>query len=422
MNILMMTNAYKPLVGGVERSLEIFTDAYRARGHRVLIVAPDQPRCDPAETDVVRVPAICNFNGTDFSVRLPVPGALDTALADFRPDIVHSHHPFLIGDTALRVAARCRIPIVYTNHTFYERYTHYVPIDSPAMKRFVVSLSTAYANLCDRVFAPSESVAAIIKDRGVETPVDIVPTGIHVEDFQRGDGRGFRKKHGIPEEGFLVGFVSRIAPEKNMAFLSEAVAEVLAEETRAHFLLVGSGPSRDEVLALFRSAGCAERVCAAGTLQGRDLADAFHAMDVFVFASLSETQGIVLAEAMSAGVPVIALDAPGVREVVEENHNGRLVCDRTVRSFAEAVRGVMHLPPQEAQRLGTRAIETAKRFSIDRCAEDALSAYGDLTAAGGAYTGEEQDTMWEDAKRKIRAEWDLLAAKSTAAGDVFAAE
>src|SRR3990172_3888517 len=127
MNIVMFTNTYTPHVGGVARSVEAFSGAYRRRGHRVLVVAPefaDQPQ---HEEDVVRIPAIQNFNGSDFSVVLPVPGSLDDVLDAFKPDIVHAHHPFLLGNTAVRVARFRELPLVFTHHTLYEQYTHYVP-------------------------------------------------------------------------------------------------------------------------------------------------------------------------------------------------------------------------------------------------------------------------------------------------------
>ena len=117
MNILMLTNTYLPHVGGVARSVEAFKRVYDARGHRVLVVAPDVPDIGDDEEDVIRVPAIQNFNGSDFSVRLPIPGFLLSAVRDFRPDLVHSHHPFLLGDTALRIATHFDVPLVFQHHT-----------------------------------------------------------------------------------------------------------------------------------------------------------------------------------------------------------------------------------------------------------------------------------------------------------------
>ncbi len=142
MNILMMTNTYLPHTGGVARSVAWFSEEYRRQGHRVLVVAPTFPHAPAEEPDVIRLPAIQNFNGSDFSVRLPAPGLLVGALDRFEPEIVHSHHPFLTGDTALRVASSRNLPLVFTHHTMYEHYTHYVPGDSPPLRRLSERLAT----------------------------------------------------------------------------------------------------------------------------------------------------------------------------------------------------------------------------------------------------------------------------------------
>jgi glycosyltransferase involved in cell wall biosynthesis len=130
MNLLMMTNTYSPFVGGVARSVESFTEEFRRRGHRVMVVAPASPGAHKSEADVLRIPAIQKFNGSDFSLRLPVPGFLFSALEKFRPDVVHSHHPYLLGDTALRISALRNVPLVFTHHSMYEKFTHYVSGDS----------------------------------------------------------------------------------------------------------------------------------------------------------------------------------------------------------------------------------------------------------------------------------------------------
>src|SRR5688572_20475289 len=140
MNVVMMKNSSLAHVGGVARSVESFSAALREAGHKVMVVAPEFPDMSESETDVVRVPAIQRFNGSDFSVRLPVPGLLTDPLDRFQPDLIHAHHPFLLGDTALRVAAGRGVPLVFTHHTLYEEYTHYVSNESVALKRFVVDL------------------------------------------------------------------------------------------------------------------------------------------------------------------------------------------------------------------------------------------------------------------------------------------
>lgn len=406
MNILMLTNTYLPHVGGVARSVDAFAREYRRRGHRVLIVAPQFEGAAANEEDVIRIPAIQRFNGSDFSVRLPVPGLLSAALADFKPDVVHSHHPFLLGDTAVRVAARYGRPLVFTHHTMYEHYTHYVPGDRPRMARFVKRLATGYANLCDLVFAPSESVAAILRQRGVLVPIEVVPTGVEVQRFAQGDGERVRQEAGMGSEAFVIGHVGRLAPEKNLDFLATAVARVLRRYRHAHFVVVGSGPSEADIRRRFADPMLAGRLHLLGPRTGQALVDAYHAMDVFVFASLSETQGMVLTEAMAAGVPVVALDAPGAREVVADGWNGRLLARPSVRRFSAAVAEVIEASPAQRQAFARHARATAERFSMAGCAEKALAHYTALLARTPREKAFE-DSPWEATLRWLEREWEL---------------
>lgn len=415
MNIVMMTNTYLPHVGGVARSVHSFVEGYRQRGHRVLVVAPEFPGVAEREQGVIRLPALQRFNGSDFSVVLPVPGHLSAALDAFEPDLIHSHHPFLVGSTALRAAQSRSCPLVFTHHTMYEQYTHYVPGDSEPLRRFVVQLSVSYANLCDQVFAPSESVAEVLRRRGVERPVEVLPTGVRREDFARGDGPGFRRALGIPEEARVVGHLGRLAPEKNLDFLGRAVARVLREDPQAWFLVVGDGPSSRDLQRSMAQAGVAERLCLAGKRVQPELADAYHAMDLFAFASLSETQGMVLAEAMAAGLPVVALDAPGAREVVDDGHNGRLLAGEDEVGFAAAVAQQLRAVAEDPQPWRRAVAETAARYDTQRCVDQALRAYGRLTE-GRSASRTEADDAWRASMGRIRAEWDLIKGVAQAAG------
>lgn len=417
MNILMLTNTYLPHMGGVARSVQAFAEEFRRQGHRVLVVAPEFEGMPDDEIDVVRVPAIQNFNGSDFSVRLPIPGFLEAALRDFRPDVVHSHHSFLLGDTAIRIAALFDVPLVFTHHTMYEQYTHYVPGDSSALRRFVIELTLGYTDLCDRVIAPSESVAAVLRQRGVISPLEVIPTGVDAPAFAQGDGAGFRRLRGIPANAYVVGHLGRLAPEKNLPFLAAAVALYLRENRRAHFLVVGAGPSEEDIRRLFPGQ-LAERLHMAGKRQGQELIDAYHAMDVFAFASQSETQGMVLTEAMAAGLPVVAVDACGVREVVEDGVNGRLLPSENRRSFAAALDWVARRTPDERTALRAAALETAERFSMPRTAAKTLALYESLVVQE-AREKQTAHSAWERALRLIEVEWELWSNLAHAARATF---
>lgn len=418
MNLLMVTNTYSPYVGGLVRSVEGFTEEFRRRGHRVLVVAPSFPGAQKREKGVIRIPAIRRFNGSDFSFGLPFPAFLFPALDAFRPDIVHSHHPFLLGDMALRVAASRNAPLVFTHHTMHETLACYVLGDSKAVRRFVVELSTGYANLCDRVIAPSASTERILRERGVRTPIDVIPTGVDLERFRSGDRDGFRASMGIPPGAFVVGYVGRLGPEKNLEFLVGAVAEFLSENISGRFLVVGTGPSAEEIRARFERCGMSDRLFLAGVLRGKKLADAYHAMDVFAFASRNETQGMVLTEAMAAGVPVIAVEAPGVRECVVDGWNGFLLPAMNVSDFSGALSRAVISAPGELCAMGNAARETAERYTIQRCAGEALLLYGSVLADRRRLAGAEGKT-WGSARRLFGQERNLWRSRAHAAAVAF---
>ncbi|MBU1087918.1 MAG: glycosyltransferase [Candidatus Omnitrophica bacterium] len=376
MRIVMMTNTYKPILGGLEKSVEVFSEEYRKRGHKVLIVAPEFENTPKKEKDVFRLPAIKNIGDSEFSIEMGISLDLHKALKRFKPDIIHTHHPFLIGDTALRAAAKFNVPLVFTNHTLYEQNTHYLPGgNSAAMKKFVVRLAKGYADLCDQVIAPSESVANLLKKRGVKTPIEVLPTGIYIDQFKKGDGVTFRKFFDIPKDAFVVGIIGRMAQEKNVPFLLKAVTAFLKKNKNAYFVVVGGGPLLESIKSSFEKNKLGDRLICTGVLKGKQLISAYDALDVFAFSSHSETQGLVLVEAMASGTPVVGVDAPGVREVIEDKKNGRLLKNDNVQKFAEALSWIAKQSPQERAALNKNARKTAQEFSVPICVKKALKLY-----------------------------------------------
>jgi len=418
MNILMLTNSYTPHVGGVARSVEQFASAFRHLGYRVVIVAPVFEGMPKYEDDVIRFPALQRFNGSDFSVPLPMPGRLRSIFQNTRFDIVHSHHPFLLGDTALRIAAMQSIPLVFTHHTSYDQYSHYVPGDSPRMKRFITKLVTGYCNLCEQVIAPSESVAEVLRLRGVKTQTTIIPTGVNLEIFKQAKGEVTRRMLRIPEDAFVVGYVGRLTKEKNLGFLSYAVARFLESFPGAHFIVVGEGPARREIENIFMTSGLAERLHMTGIVQPPALTSIYDAMNVFAFASHSETQGMVLTEAMASGVPVVALDASGVREVVRDQRNGRLLSREDLEEFVAALASVANLTYEEKRRVQEEVRQTARGFSMALSARMTLALYYSLLGEKVSDKAAQSDHLGF-LRRRIAREWEILRNLAHAAGDAI---
>jgi 1,2-diacylglycerol 3-alpha-glucosyltransferase len=332
---------------------------------------------------------------------------------DFKPDIVHSHHPFLLGDAALRIARRWEIPIVFTHHTLYEQYTHYVPFDSPTLKRMAVQLSTEYCNLCDLIVAPSKSIATLLHGRGVQTPIEPIPTGIDLDAYVGNQGGTFRETKGIPAESTVVGTVGRLAKEKNLLYLAKAVAAYLNGHPEAVFLVVGDGDAKEEMLSLLKQGATDDQIFAVGQLSGQNLLDAYAAMDCFVFASQSETQGIVLAEALAAGNPVVALDGPGVREVVVDGKNGFLLPgNASPATFAEGLEKLLD-QKETFKACSAEARRSVESYTTRACAERILSCYERVVDEQDPGEGDIPD-VWHRVLTDIESEWDLITAKSAA--------
>lgn len=412
MRIAMLTNTYLPHVGGVARSVNTYEEELRRRGHDVRIIAPQFEGAMDSTEHVLRTPAVQNFNGSDFSLTIPQPGLVAEFLDRFQPEILHSHHPFLLGDTALRAAWTRRLPVVFTHHTLYEQYTRYVPLDSEALQRVTVHMVTEYCNLCTQVIAPSQSIADLLAKRGVTSPISVIPTGIDLEHFGSGDGLDFRRRHGISNEALVVGHVGRLAGEKNLEYLAQAVGLYLSQRPDAVLVVVGSGDEEDTLKEAASELADSRRIVMAGKQTGRTLANAYAAMDVFAFSSKSETQGMVLAEAMAARTPVIALDGPGVRDVLNETNGRLLPADAPVEDFAAALSALTR-NKAALQALGESARRSVQNYSVTACADRLLSLYVQLTSEY-SFREDTDPAPWDVLLRRLEIEWNLLMEKTAA--------
>ena len=289
------------------------------------------------------------------------------------------------------------------------------------MKRFVKNLATNYANMCDQVFAPSESVANLLRERGVTTAIDVVPPGVEVDLFADGDGVGFRQSLGISTDDFVVGHLGRLTEEKNIPFLVKAIIQFMQTsggDRQTHCLIIGSGPLKPEIESLFARANLSDRLHFAGVLGEERLADAYHAMDVFAFASTTDTQGLVLTEAMASGIPVVAVDAPGVREAVGDQRNGYLLNSLDVNDFADALSKIADADKVEYERLSQGARQTASEFSMENTAKTALELYKRLKSY---HSGDRLDdySAWTNTLQVLESEWEIMTSTARSVIDAF---
>ncbi len=361
LRIAMFSESYLPRTSGVAHSLAAFVSALRARGHRVVVAAPRVRGYRDADPDVVRYPAVPTRE-PDFSLGLWwAPGA-ERAIEAAQPEVVHTHGPFLMGRAAARVARRRGAPLVFTHHTLYDEYVHYAPgprwLWRPLVRRYV----TRYANRCACVLAPSAALASRLRAQGVRGRVEVLPTGaIDPALVASLDPRWVRPAFGIPPGRPLLVTVSRLAPEKSVDLVLRACARVAARRDVV-LLVVGTGPQEAALRRLADRLGLGGRVVFAGWQPHRRALECMAAADVFVFGSQTETQGLVLVEALACGCPVVAVDAGGVGEVVQDGQTGFLV-PPAADALADKVLVLLDDPDRRAA-LAARGKEVSRQFAL----------------------------------------------------------
>jgi 1,2-diacylglycerol 3-alpha-glucosyltransferase len=371
----MFTNTFHPMVGGLETSVATTHEELLRAGHLCRVITPQFDGACTSTNGVLRLPAWRGVGRRKFSIPLPSSSRIRNWVDALEPEILHAHQPFLLGDTAWRLAVLRGIPLVFTHHTFYERYAHCLRINDERARRMVIELSTEFCNRSHLVIAPTQSVRRILLERQVTSPIEVVPSGIDREFYASGCRTRGRVALGLGRDEEVVGHVGRISQEKNLEFMIGACLHLLHERPKARLLLIGDGDRLQWARQRIADAGLAQRLVAPGILLGAAVADAYAAMDVFVFASLSDTQGLVLAEAMAAAVPTIALQAPGAGDCIEHECSGVLLpASATEREFAAAV-AAMLANPARRRVMAARAYECSQLYSRRACLDRLLEAY-----------------------------------------------
>ncbi|NLN87377.1 MAG: glycosyltransferase family 4 protein [Syntrophomonadaceae bacterium] len=337
MKIGIFTESYKPYTSGVVTSISTFKDELTRLGHDIYIFAPSYPNQDEEEDNVFRYFSIPAPTNPGYTLALPVHPGMPSLMKKLQLDIIHVHSPFTLGRVGLHYARKFDLPMLFTYHTRYDQYVHYVRMAQDLVKDVTIKYSRHFCNERDHIIAPSHEIESIIRSFLVTTPITVVPTGIPLEKFQDGNASWLRKNYPIPPHHKILLYAGRLSPEKNIPFLIESFQRIRCTLPDTTLVLVAGGPLEEELREFTASMGWSEQdVVFTGQLPFESLVNAYFAADLFVFSSLTETQGLVLVEAMAAGLPVVAVRASGVREMVRDGTDG-LLTNENSDEFAAAV-------------------------------------------------------------------------------------
>jgi glycosyltransferase involved in cell wall biosynthesis len=377
----MISDVYFPRVNGVSTSIRTFRDELPEIGVASKLVVPGYPgQADDRDDSIVRLQSW--QVPRDPEDRLIRPGALGSFRRGIAPgdfDIVHVQTPFAAHYTGVAIARELRIPVVESYHTYFEHYLHhYVPWIPASLTRLLARrITVSQCRAVDRVIAPSTQMAAALRAYGVETPIEVLPTGIPAPGFVLGDGARFRTRHGIEPSRPVATFVGRVAHEKNIDFLVSMLPMLRERVPDVLLVIAGEGPARPHCERQVAAAGLEGNVRFVGYLdRAGELMDCYRAADVFVFASRTETQGLVLLEAMAQGTPVVSTAVMGTIDVLAQAE-GAVVVKENLQEFAAAVAGLLTDPARRAE-LGDRARSYAQEWSARALAGRLAALYRTL--------------------------------------------
>lgn len=350
LHVLKLSDVYSPRINGVSTSIQTFRRDLARQGVRVTVVAPNYPGADSEGdmvADIVRLPSrAVPLDPEDRLMQWSFLAQLDHLLAGAEFDLVHVHTPFAAHYAGLRLARSRGIPCIATYHTHFEEYlSHYIRfLPRAALRSTARWLARQQCNALDAIVVPSQPMAATLCGYGVNTPLHVIPTGLPESQFRRGEGKRFRQNWGIAPHHKLALFVGRAAFEKNIGFLLEMMAWACQQRPELMLVIAGEGPALPALQRQARALRLDENVRFVGYLPREGgLRDCYAAADVFTFASLTETQGLVLLEALAVGLPVLAIPALGAAEIIAPKR-GAVAAAGTPDAFAAQLVALIDRP------------------------------------------------------------------------------
>ena len=377
MRVGFFTEVYHPIVNGIVASIDGLAGGLRELGHDVYCFAPRAPGYEESDGPVFRMPSLPLPVPTPYRLTVPVVSRRNRHAIVNRLHVLHAHSPFVTGWMAVRYARRLHIPLVYTYHTRLEDYAHYVPFDETATRRAASTLTRSFANLAGAVIVPTPAMRERLLELGVTSAVEVIPSGIDLRRFSTGRrNQALRHSLGLRDGERMLLFVSRLAREKNVELLVDALMHT---RPGAKLVIAGDGPQRPTLEEQTARLGLTDRVSFLGAVERDRLPELYASADAFVFASLTETQGLVLVEALAAGCLVLAADTPQNREVL--GPAGRIV-DASPAAFAAAMDSVQPCwDPSET----AKARASAARFGVDEQAHRTVNLYERLQSPAFAF-------------------------------------
>ena len=373
----MISDVYFPRINGVSTSIKTFREELTALGHEVILIAPEYPNSENLDSDIIRIPSRYLYVDPEDRImkRKPIRD-LVPALAKQNFDILHIQTPFVAHYAGLELAKKLKLPKVVTYHTHFEEYLfHYLPYSPKSIMRFSARwFNRQQCNAVDGIIVPSTAMLDILRKYGIHKPIEIIATGLEADRFENGDGEVFKQKHNIDPKRPVITHIGRLAHEKNIDFLLHMLVELRKQIPDILLIIAGEGPAKESLMKVTKELDINNNVLFVGYLdRDAELLDCYRAGKAFVFSSKTETQGLVLLEAMAQSVPVISLSVLGTRDILE-NAKGAIIANDDIKDFANKVISLLE-DDNKCQQMSEDAYEYAQTWSSKSFAEKKQAFY-----------------------------------------------
>jgi len=373
MRIGMMADIYKTHVSGVTNSLTLCKHWLEKMGHEVFVFTFGDDEVFETEKNVILTSGL-QVVDTGFYLNLRYNKVARHLL--YSMDIAHVHHPFVSGSLAMRYCVPRNIPIVFTNHSRYDLITQaYLPIlpESISEAAFKAYLSPFY-RACDLIIVPSQSMCKVLADQfGISSPVEIIPNGVDLTPYRTGNQPIDRTIFGFSTNNVISTYVGRLSPEKNLSLLIRAFYGVAMTYDHVRLLIVGDGPDRENLEAQVKHMNIDNKVHFTGMVEYKGIPAYLAACDIFVTPSISETFGLSTIEAMAAGLPVLGVDAPGSRDIIEDGITGLTTPDDVAVFTAKLI--LLSTDHGLRIKMGKQALLLSKKYDIQTTTGTLLQHY-----------------------------------------------
>ncbi|MDP2720991.1 MAG: glycosyltransferase [bacterium] len=374
MKIGFFTDGYLPQLDGVGENVSTLATALRQAGQKVYVIAPKHPGFKDKDPNVFRLRSVRVYKKPEWRMALPIPEKDFQKAAKIPFDLIHGHAGGPVSFLGFEIARRRNIPYVFTYHTLWNRYTHYILKGKVLTPKMMEVASKIYCNMCTLIIAPTKRVKKELESYGVTKPIYVISGRLDLDRFRKVEKGYLRKKLRLGKEISIVLYVGRLGKEKSVDLIVKSFSLVAKSKENTRLVIVGDGPEREklEKLALKESIG--KKIFFAGFVNRDQIPLVYKDADIFVFASQTETQGIVVPEALASGLPCVVVDDPAFKEVIIDGDNS-LSANNNPKDFSSKIIKLLESPLLR-RRLGANAKKFAKaNFSIKQQVEEHVEAY-----------------------------------------------